>query len=103
MRIVLDTNILARANPRLKSVARVFFGSRSLIHGVGEAADDEEDDPVLETATHRRMHVLCTLNGHFHHRAILPQVTISQYRGESRSSVQAECAICGCGRTGGRA
>ena len=32
---------------------------------------DEEDDPVLETALHGRVHVLCTLDRHFHHRAAL--------------------------------
>jgi hypothetical protein len=32
---------------------------------------DQEDDPVLETALHERVHVLCTLDRHFHHRAVL--------------------------------
>jgi hypothetical protein len=33
--------------------------------------NDEENDPVLETALHGRVHVLCTLDRHFHHRAVL--------------------------------
>jgi predicted nucleic acid-binding protein len=33
--------------------------------------NDEEDDPVLETALHGRAHVLCTLDKHFHHRTVL--------------------------------
>ena len=119
MRIVLDTNILARANPRSKSVARVLLltilesaehvlvvspfllretervlnyprlqrlwpltpfdiqalqdfaelvnpqGGRRLV------PNDQEDDPVLKTAMHGRVDVLCTLDRHFHHRADL--------------------------------
>jgi predicted nucleic acid-binding protein len=33
--------------------------------------NDQEDDPVLETALHGRVHVLCTLDRHFQHRAVL--------------------------------
>ena len=33
--------------------------------------NDQEDDPVLETAFHGRVHVLCTLDRHFYHRAVL--------------------------------
>ena len=123
MRIVLDTNILARANPRSKSVARVLlltilesaehvlvlspfllretervlnyprlqilwpltpmdieqytqalqdFAELVSPQGGGRLVpNDEEDDPVLETALHGRVHVLCTLDRHFHHRAVL--------------------------------
>jgi putative PIN family toxin of toxin-antitoxin system len=122
MRIVLDTNILAQANPHSKGVAR------TLLLTILESADhvlvlspfllretervlnyprlqaiwpltprdieqytqalqdfaelvnpqtsarlvpnDQEDDPVLETA-HGRADVLCTLDRHFHHRTVL--------------------------------
>lgn len=123
MRIVLDTNILARANPRSRGVAQ------ALLLTILESADhvlvlspfllretervlnyprlqaiwplmpveieqytqalqdfaelvnpqverrvvpnDQEDDPVLETALSGRAHVLCTLDRHFHHRTVL--------------------------------
>ena len=123
MRIVLDTNILARANPHSKGVAR------TLLLALVESADhvlvlspfllretervlnyprlqalwpltpgdierytqalqdfaelvspqigrrvvpnDQEDDPVLETAFSGRAHVLCTLDRHFRHRKVL--------------------------------
>jgi putative PIN family toxin of toxin-antitoxin system len=123
MRIVLDTNILARANPRAKGAAR------ALLLAIMESADhilvlspfllretervlnyrrlqeiwplspteiehctqtlqdfaelvnprvelrvvpgDQEDDPVLGAALSGRADVLCTLDRHFHHRAVL--------------------------------
>jgi predicted nucleic acid-binding protein len=33
--------------------------------------NDQGDDPVLETALDGRVHVLCTLDRHFHHPAVL--------------------------------
>ena len=33
--------------------------------------NDQEDDPVLETALSGRADVLCTLDRHFHHRTVL--------------------------------
>jgi putative PIN family toxin of toxin-antitoxin system len=123
MRIVLDTNILARANPHSKGVARI------VLLAILESADhvlvlspfllretervlnyprlqalwpltpvdieqytqalqdfaelvnpkitrrivpnDQEDDPVLETAFSGRAHVLCTLDRHFRDRTVL--------------------------------
>src|SRR5260370_14551315 len=121
MRIVLDTNILTRANPRSKSVARVLLLTilesakhvlvlppfllretervlnyprlqalwpltpfdieqyTQALHDFAELVNpqsggrlvpnDQEDDPVLETAVHGRVHVLFTLPRHFHHRS----------------------------------
>jgi putative PIN family toxin of toxin-antitoxin system len=123
MRIALDTNILARANPHSKSVARILLLTilESADHvlvlspfllretegvlnyprlqaiwpltpldieqytqalqdfaelvnpqvGRRVVPNDEEDDPVLETALSGRAHVLCTLDRHFHHQAVL--------------------------------
>jgi putative PIN family toxin of toxin-antitoxin system len=39
--------------------------------GLRLVPDDQEDDPVLETAFHGRADVLCRLDQHFHHRAVL--------------------------------
>ena len=48
------------------------FGELANPRSVGRLVpNDQEDDPVLETALHGRVHVLCTLDGHFHHRAVL--------------------------------
>ncbi|MGD0300019.1 MAG: putative toxin-antitoxin system toxin component, PIN family [Bryobacteraceae bacterium] len=123
MRIVLDTNILARANPHSKGVARtllltilesadhVLVLSPFLLRetervlnyprlqaiwpltpldieqytqalqdfaelvnpqiGARLVPNDQEDDPVLETALSGRADVLCTLDRHFHHRTVL--------------------------------
>src|SRR6266853_5114740 len=123
MRIVLDTNILARANPRSKGVAQALLltilGSADHVLVVSPfllretervlnyprlqaiwpltpveieqytqalqdfaelvnpqverrvVPNDQEDDPVLETALSGRAHVLCTLDRHFHHRTVL--------------------------------
>jgi putative PIN family toxin of toxin-antitoxin system len=117
MRIVLDTNILARANPHSQGVARtlllailesadhVLVLSPFLLRETGRVLNyprlqaiwpltsldieqytqalqdfaelvnpqtgarlvpnDQEDDPVLETAWSGRAHVLCTLDRHF--------------------------------------
>jgi putative PIN family toxin of toxin-antitoxin system len=123
MRIVLDTNILARANPHSKGAARtllltilesadhVLVLSPFLLRetervlnyprlqaiwpltpldieqytqalqdfaelvnpqiGARLVPNDQEDDPVVETALSGRADVLCTLDRHFHHRTVL--------------------------------
>jgi putative PIN family toxin of toxin-antitoxin system len=123
MRIVLDTNILARANPHSKGVARallltIFESADHMLvlspfllretervlnyprlqaiwpltpHDIEQytqalqdfaelvnprigarlVPNDQEDDPVLETALSGRAHVLCTLDRHFQHRTVL--------------------------------
>ena len=123
MRIVLDTNILARANPYSKGVAGALLLTildsaehvlvlspfllreteqvlnyprlqaiwplarfdieryTQALHDFAELVNPEigprlvpndvEDDPVLETAFHGRADVLCTLDRHLHHRAVL--------------------------------
>ncbi len=123
MRIVLDTNVLARANPNSKSVARILLLTilesadhvlvlspflvretervlnyprlqaiwplapveiEQYIQALQDFAElvnpsvqrrvvpnDQDDDPVLETALFGRAEVLCTLDRHFHHRMVL--------------------------------
>jgi predicted nucleic acid-binding protein len=123
MRIALDTNILARANPHstawrgicclrswnrqihvlvllsflLRETERVLNYPRlhaiwplapldieqytqalqdfaELVHpqtGARLVPNDQEDDPVLETALFRRAEVLCTLDRHFHQSTVM--------------------------------
>src|SRR6266700_2697088 len=79
MRIVLDTNILVRANAKASGPARELLeivatsaNHKMIFPGPAPRVvlSDPDDDPVVHTAVIGQAHALCTLTRHFYNPAV---------------------------------